>query len=63
MTYKRIQSSLQELRMMADQNKVFYSFIGMGYYDCITPTVIQRQMLENAGWLMVNTKQESSFHL
>ena len=35
---------------MADQNKVSYSFIGMGYNDCITPTVIQRQMLENAGW-------------
>ena len=32
------------------ENKVFRSFIGMGYYDCITPPVIQRNVLENPGW-------------
>jgi glycine dehydrogenase len=29
---------------------VFRSYIGMGYYDCITPAVIQRNVLENPGW-------------
>ena len=35
---------------MAAQNQVFRSFIGMGYHDCITPPVIQRNILENPGW-------------
>ena len=38
---------LQALRGMAGQNKVFRSFIGMGYYPCFTPQVIQRNVLEN----------------
>ena len=29
---------------------MFRSYIGMGYYDCITPAVIQRNLLENPGW-------------
>jgi len=41
---------LTRLREMASQNKVFRSYIGMGYYDCITPPVIQRNILENPGW-------------
>ncbi len=41
---------LQELREIAQQNQVFRSFIGMGYYNCITPAVIQRNVLENPGW-------------
>jgi glycine dehydrogenase len=41
---------LEELRGLADQNEVFRSLIGMGYYDCITPPVIQRNVLENPGW-------------
>jgi len=41
---------LAELRKTAAQNNVFRSFIGMGYYDCITPGVIQRNILENPGW-------------
>ncbi|MEY2466651.1 MAG: glycine dehydrogenase, partial [Verrucomicrobiota bacterium] len=42
--------ALAELRTVASQNQVFRSFIGMGYYDCITPPVIQRNVLENPGW-------------
>src|SRR4029077_19738107 len=34
----------------AQQNKVFRSFIGMGYSDTITPPVILRNILENPGW-------------
>jgi glycine dehydrogenase len=41
---------LEELRQIASQNKVLRSFIGMGYYDCVTPPVIQRNILENPGW-------------
>ena len=41
---------LAELGKLADQNKLYRSFIGMGYSGCITPTVIQRNVLENPGW-------------
>jgi len=43
-------SILNEIRSIAAKNQVFRSFIGMGYYDCITPSVIQRNVLENPGW-------------
>jgi len=41
---------LSELKNIAGQNQVARSFIGVGYYDCITPAVIQRNILENPGW-------------
>ena len=41
---------LTDLKTMAAQNQVFRSFIGMGYSNCITPPVIQRNVLENPGW-------------
>ncbi len=42
--------ALAELRRLASENKVCRSFIGQGYYDTITPPVIQRNVLENPGW-------------
>src|SRR5262245_16911777 len=41
---------LRELRGVAGRNQVFRSFIGLGYYDCISPSVIVRNVLENPGW-------------
>ncbi|MDX1951015.1 MAG: aminomethyl-transferring glycine dehydrogenase [Verrucomicrobiota bacterium] len=40
---------LADLRKMAT-NRVYRSYIGLGYYDCVTPGVIQRNILENPGW-------------
>ena len=41
---------LAELKTIMSKNKICRSYIGMGYYDCITPPVIQRNILENPGW-------------
>src|SRR6516162_5911639 len=40
---------LKALKELAAQNQVFRSYIGIGYSDCITPAVIQRNILENPG--------------
>ena len=41
---------IHSLRQVAERNKVFRSYIGMGYHNCIVPPVIQRKLLENPGW-------------
>ena len=48
-------AALAQLKAIASKNQVFRSFIGMGYYDCITPPVIQRNILENPGWYTAYT--------
>ncbi|HET7035683.1 MAG TPA: aminomethyl-transferring glycine dehydrogenase [Thermomicrobiaceae bacterium] len=42
--------ALQDLKALASQNKMYRSYIGMGYYNTITPPVILRNILENPGW-------------
>ena len=47
--------ALAELRRLAQKNQVWRSYIGMGYYDCVTPPVILRNILENPGWYTAYT--------
>lgn len=44
------QQLLKNLKAVASQNKVFRNYIGMGYYNCYTPGVILRNIMENPGW-------------
>ncbi|MBW4624418.1 MAG: aminomethyl-transferring glycine dehydrogenase [Brasilonema octagenarum HA4186-MV1] len=48
-------AALAQLKEIASKNQVFRSFLGMGYYDCITPPVIGRNILENPGWYTAYT--------
>ncbi|MFI5156981.1 MAG: aminomethyl-transferring glycine dehydrogenase, partial [Chitinophagales bacterium] len=41
---------LSDLQAIASKNKVFKTYIGQGYYDTITPSVILRNVFENPGW-------------
>lgn len=47
--------ALEELKNIAQLNKVFRSLIGQGYYQTLTPAVIQRNVLENPGWYTAYT--------
>ncbi|WP_414541743.1 aminomethyl-transferring glycine dehydrogenase [Nostoc sp. CCY0012] len=48
-------AALAKLKQIAAKNQVCRSYIGMGYYDCITPPVIGRNILENPGWYTAYT--------
>ena len=41
---------LEEIRSIAAENRIYRSLIGMGYHDCLTPGVIQRNIFENPSW-------------
>jgi glycine dehydrogenase len=51
--------ALADLRAISRRNKIARSFIGCGYSDCITPPVIQRNILENPGWYTAYTPYQA----
>ncbi|MEM9274121.1 MAG: aminomethyl-transferring glycine dehydrogenase [Cyanobacteria bacterium P01_F01_bin.143] len=52
-------AALAKLKAIASKNQVYRSFIGMGYSNCLTPTVILRNILENPGWYTAYTPYQA----
>ena len=53
------QEMISHLKDLAKKNKVYKSYIGMGYYNTITPPVILRNVLENPGWYTAYTPYQA----
>ncbi|MEO1010602.1 MAG: aminomethyl-transferring glycine dehydrogenase [Bacteroidota bacterium] len=53
------QEFLGRIQLLSERNKVYSSYIGLGYHESFTPPVIKRNILENPGWYTAYTPYQA----